>query len=61
MLAVREEPVEVATVGLRILRREHRPKYPLNVADMLADRDLRARLGFDVRRPRKMIGMGIST
>ena len=51
MLAVREEPVEVAAVGLQILQVEHRPKDPLNVANMLADRDLRACLGFDVRRP----------
>ena len=53
MLAVREEPVEVAAVGLQILHGEHRPKEPLNVADMLANRDLRARLGFDVRRPER--------
>ena len=60
MLAVREQPVEVAAVGLQILHGEQRPKDPLNVADMLANRDLRARLGFDVRRPRKMIRMGVS-
>ena len=59
LLAVGEQLVEVATVGVKVGGVEDRAEDPLHVLDVLADADPRAGLGLDVRRAREMIGVGV--
>ena len=58
-LAVGEQAVEVAAVGLQVVGVEDRPEDPLHVLDVLADADRRAGLRLDVGRAGQVVGMGV--
>jgi hypothetical protein len=58
-LAVAEQPVEVAAVGLHVLRIEDRAEDALHVADVLADADARAGARLDEGRGGQVVGMGV--
>ena len=58
-LAVDEEVVELAAVAGNVGGVEHRPEDLLDLADMLADTDLRAGLQLDIGGARQVVGMGM--
>ena len=57
LFAVLEQMIEIAAVYLEIGGVENRPEDSLHIPDVLADADLRARLGLDVRRTGQMVGV----
>ena len=59
VLAILEQMVKIAAVGLEIARVEHRPEDPLHVLDLLADADLCPGLGLYVGRAGEVVGMGM--
>ena len=58
-LAVLEQVIEVAAVGLQIGGVEDRPENALHILDVLADADLGAGLGLDIGRARQVVGMSV--
>ena len=58
-LAILEQAIEVAAVGLQIGGVEHRPEDALHLLDVLADADLGAGLGLDVGRAGQVVGVGV--
>ena len=58
-LAVHEQPVEIAAVGLQVGGVEDRAEDLLDLLDVLADADLRAGLRLHVGRAGEMVGVGV--
>ena len=59
MLAFNEEMIEIAAVGLQIRSVEDRAEDALDIADMFANADLRARLRLDIGGAGEVVRMGV--